>query len=477
MLGPYTLAAEAGASLAQAGMLCIASGLIASLFLVIDRRMLASVPSEVTGVVTFSIGAAVVARVHATAGLQTVDPGTLPLIAVGLATFVAIGLLALLPGLAGRFALPLGAAAGTAAALLLDFAGSGEVDRISAAPWLAPLMPMPPTFAMPDLTLLPAFLIGVLATPLASQSSLLAIQRAGDAAWRRPDVPPIRRGLLSMALTVAGAGAVGGMAPVTSSANVALSVQARVLSRSVVLVGSATLTLLAMSPKLVAALVGPPAPVKAGLLLYLGCVLMAAGCQSIASRALDARRTLVVGAGLSAAMLLLALPPALVAALPIWLRSPMVAGAVTALSLHVLTVMLVAKRMSVVVSISPAVGQDIADRCTRIAGAWGLRKEVAMQLERALVELAEVLAMRGQSKLEAQLRRTEVGVQVRLLVEGPALAIPGGHTVPSPEDLLGDEGAQERFIVWVALRQAERITQRRSGASRHELEFLVPSTI
>lgn len=473
MLAPYALAAEAGATPGQIGLLCITAGLIAALFLTFDRRLLASIPSDVAGVVTFSIGAAVAARAPSTLGLDLEASDTAARLAAGLFTFMCTGLIALVPGLVGRFALPLSAAGGSALALLLGFHHDGAWDKIAAASWIALPAPVLPTATLPDLALLPAFLIGVLATLLASQSSLLVIQRAGDATWRRADLPPIRRGLLAVALTMAGAGAIGGMAPVVSSANVALSVQARVLSRSVVLFGSATLVLLALSPKMIALLVLMPPPVKAALLLYLGCVMMAAGCQAVAARALDARRTLVVGAGLSAALLVLASPPAIIAALPLWLRSPMMAGAMTALSLHLLTIPLVAKRKSLAITLGPAAGQDISDRCAAVAGAWGLRKDVATRLERALVELAEALAARGQARLEAKLNWAEDAVEVRLRVEGEPLPTTGGGAPPTAEDLLLDDAALERFTVWMALRQAEQVSQRSTGAGRHELSFLI----
>ena len=477
MLAPYALASEAGATPGQIGLLCIAAGLITALLLIFVRSfltILATIPSDVAGLVTFSIGAAVVAQAPTTLGLDFEASNTSGLLAVAFVTFACTGLLALVPGLVALFALPLSAAVGSALALLLGLRDEAAWDSLTSASWIALPVPMPPAAVLPDLALLPAFMIGILVILLASRNSLLMIQRAGDASWRRADLPPIQRGLFAQALTIIGAGAIGGMPAAISRKHVILSVQTRVQSRRIVLVGSAALLVLALSPKIIAMFILMPAPVKAALLFYFGSVMMVAGCQAVASRELDARRILLVGATLSTALLVMTLPQAIITALPLWLRSPMMASAMTALSIHLLTIPLVSKRKSLVVKLGAAAGKDISDRCAAIAGAWGLKRVVAMRLERALVELGEALYARGQRRLEAKLNWAEDAVEVQLHVEGDPLPITGGGAVTTADELLLNDAALERFTVWLALRQAEQVIQHSRGGSRHELSFLIP---
>ncbi|MGG5808091.1 solute carrier family 23 protein [Falsiroseomonas sp. CW058] len=471
MLAPYLLVADAGGGLDQAALLCVASGAIAALAVVLDRRILTAIPTEIAGVVTFAIGASLLPRV-----VQALDPdatggGGAALLATAAATFAATGLMALAPGPLARFALPLGALAGTVAALLAGLGEAGAAATLAAAPWLALPVPDPPLGATLDLALLPAFLLGVLANLLSWQSALVSMQRAGDAAWRRPDGGPIRRGLLGAALSVQLAGMLGAMAPGVSSAGAVFAIHARVLSRAVAVGGAALLILLACSPKAATLLVSIPAPVRAAMLLYMACFMMAGGCQTIAARALDTRRTLVAGLALCAVLLTLAAPPVLLAALPPALRSPVMVGAALALALHMATLPLVRRRWAVRIALGPASTQDIADLCARVAGGWGLRRELAARLDAALVELAEVMALHGLPSLDLRLtRREDDELAVQVAFAGAPLNLPAGPA-PSSEDLLGDDAAQEGFMLWMALRQAEGVRQREAPGGVRVLEF------
>ncbi|WP_270936720.1 hypothetical protein [Falsiroseomonas oryzae] len=113
--------------------------------------------------------------------------------------------------------------------------------------------------------------------------------------------------------------------------------------------------------------------------------------------------------------------------------------------------------------LTPGAGSSLAasEWCDGIAGAWGLKPQTRRLMERALVELMEVLAERAVAKLAVQARRGEDRVELTLGWRGPPL--PAAATAPKPEDLLGPAEAHHAFAVWLATREAIVFQQRATG--------------
>lgn len=455
----YLLAAP-GANPAVAGTLAVAAGLAGMALSVLLRRLQAIVPTEVAGVVVFLIGVSLLPRAfHAAIG----DPalgGTQRLVAVGtLGCMIAV---ALLGGRLARYAVLAGAAAGTVAALLLGAGLRAETGLLDTAPWFA--LPVP-DFASPaafDAGLLPAFGIALLASFASWTGDLVAFQRAADGGWRRPDTPPIRRGLLAQSLGMVLAGGTGGMVPATSSACVGLAIATRTLSRRVVVLGSVALIVLACCPKALALVVLLPAPVEAAMLGYVCCFMLATGCQLMTSRMLDTRRTFTVGLGLALGVGVLLDLPVLASGigqgLGRALGSPVTAGAAVAILLNLLTAPLVARRTGFVLGLGRDLQRELDDRMEALGGAWGARRETVHRLGHALLEMAELLAARGVAELRVQARHDDDEVVVQVAWQGAKLPKPAPR--PDIADLDGSVAAQEAFALWLATRHALSATQR-----------------
>jgi hypothetical protein len=95
-----------------------------------------------------------------------------------------------------------------------------------------------------------------------------------------------------------------------------------------------------------------------------------------------------------------------------------------------------------------------------LARRWGLKPQTARALERAAVELVELLAGRRVADVALAARLGEDRVELTLAWDGDPLP---ERRQAHAEDLLGAGDALERFMLWAATREAIGFTQRRAG--------------
>jgi NCS2 family nucleobase:cation symporter-2 len=461
------LSAAPGAHPGMVAAATVVTGLFGLLLGATLRRIQKLVPTEVAGVVVLLIGVSLLPRAYAAASTAAAD-SLHPAIAFG--TLAAMVALALKGGRLARFAVLAGAMLGTVAALGLGL-GPADLDLLAAAPWLALPQPMPPGPAEFDASLLPAFLVALLASFASWTGDLLAFQRAADGGWRRPDPAPLRRGLMAQSLAMAAAGLAGAMPTGTSSACVGLAIGTRVLSRRVAIFASVALLALACCPKLLALLLALPDPVEAAMLLYVCCFMLASGCQLMGARMLDPRRTFTIGLGLALGIGTLLDAPVIAQLLPPMLRSPITAGALGAILLNLLTAPLVAQRASFTIQPGAGMNQALLDQVEALGGAWGARRETMTQIGHALLELEELLAARGgQAAVAVQMHYATDRILVTATWKGAGLPKPSAR--PDVSDLEGSDTAQEAFALWLATRNADALDQRTTpGGAELRLSF------
>lgn len=453
------LTAAPGVSLAAMSALAVVAGLVGLVLARTLRRLQKVVPSEVAGVVIFLTGISLVPRALSTAGASGAEHGNLPAL-LTLGTLLLMIGIALKGHLLARFAVLAGAILGTVVASLLDV-GTSDIGLLSAAPWLA--LPQPNFAVATDFNygLLPAFGVAVLASFAAWAGDLVAFQRAADGAWRQPDTPPIRRGLMAMSLATSLAALFGAPPASTSSACVGLAIGTRILARRVAVVTSGLLLLLACCPKALALVLLLPKPVAAAMLLYVCCFMIAAGCQLLTGRMLDTRRTFTVGVGVSlgiAAQLGVSL---FTDDLPLVLQSPVTAGALAAIILNLLTAPLVARRSGFTIRRGAGMPQTIMDQTEIMGGAWGARRETMDRIGHALLELGELLVGRGCE--EARVLALHEDDRILITVAWDGATLPAPSSGPNFSDLESSTAAQESFALWLATRHAASIEQRQTA--------------
>lgn len=463
MLGAYATAGAAGVGFAAAGAMVLITGVAAALLSFPMRRLRVLIPNEVAGVVVMLIGVSLILLGTQLFGLQ---PGGRPPSRLGVLVLLAsIGtmvLVALSRTPAARLSVLVGAAAGVVLAILLGEVPENAAAVVAASPWIALPQPWVPDFGGIQAAPLAAFLLALVAAKASAAGGFLMIQRAADAGWTRPDAPPVQRGLLANGVAIVAAGMFGAAAPGPATAAAGLSVATGTLARRIVWFGTAILTLVAFCPKIVALFVVAPAAVKAATLIYVSGFIIVQGAQLATVRLLDMRRSMVVALGMGAGITAAVAPFAFQANLPA-LASPLAFGAMVAFIVNLATMPLVTQKAETRFTASGTWGREASEWVAEVARGWGLKPQTGRQIDRALVEIAEVLGARGVAELAVSARRGEDRVELLLSWQGEPLPKPA--VALNAEDLLDDEAAGHAFALWLATRESALFSQKASGAS------------
>lgn len=457
-VGVYLLCAGAGLTPDRTGALLVIAGGAAVVASLLIRRPQALVPAELAGLVVVLLGVSLAPVILDELRLRApfVGPERITDVEVGMAAFLVMAGIALSRTRLAPFGVLVGAAFGwIVVALLPGDSGLGAI--LAANPWLAWPEPVLPRFEGLPIALVLGFAFAIVPAKAVLLGNLLALQRAADAEWRKPDGGPLRRGLLANALTLTATGAFGGMAPSASAACVGLSIANRTLAPGIAMLGAVMMTALAFSPKLVAVFVAMPGPVKAAMVLYATCFIIATGCQLITARMLDVRRSLVVGLGLVMGLCVAIAPRLFAEHLPA-LASPLTFGALTGFFLHFATAPFMARQASFVLPLDASLPRVAEEQALRLGGAWGAKHSTMEKVEHFWIEMGEVLGARGLSAAQVQARHAEGEVAVSVRFAGPPLPAPTAK--PHVSALEGEASEQEAFILWLATRQASRLERR-----------------
>lgn len=170
----------------------------------------------------------------------------------------------------------------------------------------------------PDLFL--PFIIVSISGMLKTFGNLLAAQKASEPELKDIKYPPILKGIVADGLSTAFSGLIGGMAVDTSSSNVGLAGNTKVLSRWIGVGAGLIFIIIALCPKFTAAMSLMPRPILGSSLIFAGSYMICSGLQSMFSEPWHPRKTFIAGIslffGLSTALL-----PSLYARLPLLMQT------------------------------------------------------------------------------------------------------------------------------------------------------------
>jgi xanthine/uracil permease len=461
-LPPALAAAQAGGLGAVAGLTLIAGVTqIVCSFLV--RRLRPYLPTELAGLVVVMVGLSL-----GLLGLRLmlgVGPGArtpVPEWAGPLAAAATILTLTVWGGPRWRpLAVLLGLAAGIAAHLAQTLALGGAMLPVQPALDI-PAWPL----AMPTVPwgLLPGMAVGALACLVRASGDIVACQKANDPAWKRPDFRNLRAGVMADGLGCVLGGLVGVPGTNTYTASVGLSIASGVMARRVALAVGAAWILLGLLPGAPALLLAVPRSVLGAALFFTAGFILVTGMGIVAQRALDARRTLMIGAALIIGVSYDAMPQ-WAAALPDAARmlatSSLVLGTAVGLALNLAFRAGTAQHRRQ--AWRPAEGHAaLEDFALAAGGAWGARAEVVARLRGALEEAAALLATRAESDAPVEVagRFDEYNLDVTLRWTGGMLRAEGG------QDDEGDHLAA--LLLW---RGADRVAESGLPDGRRELRL------
>lgn len=428
--GAAIIAAKTGGLDLISGMTLFA-GILMALIAIGLERMQALLPTEVIGSIVLMVGVSLLPS--GLQGMLAAAPG-LPassrpyVLAVSLSSFAIMAGVTMSGSRMQRLGLLIGVAAGTILSLALGIVNPERGGVLGSARWIA--LPLPGS--LPRLgfawSLVPVFAVAALASCAKSVGDLTVFQKAGNADWVRPDLAPLRRGVLASALGTCMAGALGSLGMGTSTACIGLSIATRTMSRAIAVLVGLLAIVLGCIPVLAALFLLIPEPVQGAMVLFVVCFLMISGFQLITARMLNTRRTFVVGTSLAAGLGVQIVPPVFHGLVPAALESGIILTALVALLLNYLTGLGSRGATELELTAGPGVGRVIFRELERLGGAWGARKDVIWRVAGALNEIAEMLALRpGNPKFRVSLRYDEDAISARAVFAGPPLDLPAGR--------------------------------------------------
>jgi len=289
-LAPSLLAAERGGLPAVAGMTIFAGvvELILSRFLV---RLRVVFQPLISGFTVFVVGVqlGLVAITHALDVPQEGQSGFGWHVFAGFLTLaVCVGLSVWGRGVLRLMSALIGLAAGVVVAGFAGIFQTSEIAAVAAAPWVALPDPSFISFGF-DFTLAPVFLAAALAATIRTVGVVTTCQRINDAAWKRPDVANLSRGVVGDGLGAVAAGLLGVMGVTAGPSLAGLSRATGAASRVIGYATAAILVLFAFIPKISAAILSLPIEVDGGILIFTASFMITSGIQLMALRGLDVR--------------------------------------------------------------------------------------------------------------------------------------------------------------------------------------------
>src|SRR5258706_6878690 len=436
---PSLIAARSGGLALVFGM-TVAGGFFELVLSRALRRLRRMFPPGIVGLVILLVGI-VTGLVGLRVGLGENPAGADPVeLLVGVATLVVMVTLNVWGGSYLRiFCVLIGMAAGYALAVALgrfsqaDIAVIGHADFLAIPSFGHVAWSFDPAFGIP-------FAVAAVAATLKVMGNVTSQQKANDAEWVRADMKKVSRGVLSDGLATVVAGLVGGHGLNSSPSVVGLGTASGVLSRYVAYPVAGFLVVLAFLPQIGALLYLMPRAVAASALVFSATFIIVNGLQVMTSRLLDARKTLVIGLSLVAALAVDA-QPGLVALLPAaWrpvLGTTLVLGTLLGLGLNLAFRVGMRRVQSLEIAPGAADAAKIEEVLHANGEKWGARADVIERAKFNLVQSIETI-MEGcdpEGPLQVEATFDEFNLDIRVSYVGPMLELPERR--PPTEELTG----------------------------------------
>jgi NCS2 family nucleobase:cation symporter-2 len=458
------------------GMTLVA-GVIQSALSPVLHRIRPLLPPEIGGLVVFLVGtslAAIGCRYVIGVGVKE-EVGPDYWLIGGVTLMIMVGLNVWGKGQAKLFCAMLGITAGYGAAFLTGMLPK-DASRVFNELHLFAI----PHFSHAGLAFSPAmimpFTVAAIAVTLKGIGDITALQRINDAHWVRAEMGSISRGTLANGLANMVAGLVGTMGLTPSTANIGLQAATGMSSRVIGYAVGAILIVLAFLPSVTGSLILMPRPVMGAALLFSACFVLISGLQTITSRMLDARRTLVIGLGIASGVAAEILP-GFATNIPNSLQpivgSSIVLGTVTALLLN--GVFRIGQRRRVTLALDPAAADAVAEVNEFFDAAgrgWGARPDVmvrvAFGINQAIEAIREHCEPQGPITIEAHF--DEFNLDVRISYRGETLEFPDER--PSQQEIIETDAGYRRLAGFMLRMNADRIrTSVKDGATVLEFHF------
>jgi NCS2 family nucleobase:cation symporter-2 len=438
-------------------------------------RLRSLLPPELAGVVILlvAIGNGMVGyRYLLVPGTQHADPKHWAVATVTLLVTIALSVWG--KGIVRGSCALIGMLVGYATALPLGLVPHAELAELADLPPLQ--APQVGYFAWSfSPVLIAPFLIAALANTLKAAALLTAAEKFTDADWVRPNMQRIGKGVLADGVTTALSGAFCVFGVNVSASSVGLTEATGVASRVIAYAISAIFLVMAFIPSLMRFFTLMPGAVVGAIFIFTSCAIMKGGIEAIASRMLDARRSLVVGLAILTGLAVEAFPGffhAAPTAIEPAVSSPLVLGTFVGFGLN--AVFRIGTRRRAELRTDPH-APDIDAVRSFVEGrgaAWGARRDVIVRASYAAQQLIEAIAEacepQGPIVLSGSFNEFDLTLEARYA--GGLLELPDHR--PTPEEIVHSEDGMRRLAGFLLRHHADRCsTVRRGETSVVQLHF------
>jgi xanthine permease XanP len=311
------------------------------------------------------------------------------------------------------------------------------------------------------------FAVSALVATVKSAAVITVCQRINDAGWVRPEMSALSRGVLADGFGTMSSGLIGSIGVNSSPTCAGLTAATGVTSRVVGFAVGGILIALGFLPMLTGLFVMMPRPVMGALLLFAACFILVNGIQTMSSRMLDARRTLVIGLAISAGITAEVVPAMTTEVPPILapiVSSSLVAGTITAFLLNLL--FRLGQRQRVTLTIDPDEAnamKQVLDFFEERGRAWGARRDimarVAFGISQAFDTIRDVCDSRSPIRIDANF--DEFNLDVIISYQGELIELPDRR--PSDKEIMESEAGHRRLAGFMLRRNADRVAASRKG--------------
>ena len=469
------MAVQAGGIPLLCGMTMFA-GLMQALFSRIVKRLRVLFPVEITGLIVMFIAMSLIS--YALPNFIGLDGKGGSNLSVAILSLITLGVILVMYVWGTKrlreYSIIAGILFGYMGSYFLGLLPEDKLDKLAAAPWVAFPHLGHIGFAFDPALILP-FLVASLCSSIKTIGNLTTCQKVNDDDWKRLDVKSVGGGLLAEGLGTMVSGFLGTVGQTTSSGSIGLSVATGATSRKIAYATGLCFMFFAFLPKISALFAIMPQPVIGVVLLVEIAFILPAAMQICSSRMLDARRLFVLGMSMAFGIGV-EMVPAFGEAFPLWLqpltKNSLAVGTVTAIFLHMLFRIGIAKHHVLEVEPGPAVNEQLFDFFRRCGGEWGARAEVVSRATSAVAQCLETLAefemAAGRIKIDASFEEFNLDVEIEYEGSLPELT----RVRPTEEELLHDEHAFARLSGYLLTRYADKIaTGTRNGKSFLRFNF------
>jgi NCS2 family nucleobase:cation symporter-2 len=476
-IGATLVAAQRGGMPLVIGMTIFAGLLEIALSRVIGR-LRSYFPAEISGLCVVLVGLSL-----ALLGMKLLLGVTEGSVATGRPAEVLLGAgaLAMMVGVhvwGGTYLRRYSPIIGIVSAYLVGLAAGLINERALAAVAEAPLFALPqwsPQLPRFDVGLAVPFIAVAVASCLRVMGDVVVSQKVNDRNWLRPEPRTMSGGALAdgaATILSAGAGCMGGT---SNASSVGLATATGVTARVVGLWVGTLLVVLSALPAAALLYLSIPRPVLGAAVVFAASFVMVNGLQIVMSRALDARKTLVIGLSLTIALSRNVLPD-FYAGLPpelhSYFASDLAMGLIAALTLNAL--FRIGVRSRATVSMAPDGGaiDTIRDFMEAQGARWGARRDVlqraifgACQSVEAIIEHCGVTR-----PIAVEAMFDEYNLDIRLTYEGELLSL--AAEAPSHDELVSSPDGLLRLAGYLVRGNADRVQASvRDGRSMLMLHF------